>query len=44
LIFDFFGVACSEVAPYWLAKYLPAAEAVTVKATIVGAADRGALS
>jgi len=44
LVFDFFGVISSEVAPYWLAKYLSPAEAATTKATIVQAADRGALS
>ncbi len=34
----------SEVAPLWLAKYLPAAEAVAAKATIIEATDRGTLS
>jgi HAD superfamily hydrolase (TIGR01509 family) len=44
LVFDFFGVICSEVAPFWLAKYLSADDAIRVKATIVSAADRGELS
>ena len=44
IIFDFFGVICSEIAPFWLARYLSPAEAVRVKSTIVQAADRGALS
>lgn len=44
LVFDFFGVISSEVAPIWLAKYLSASQAAAVKATIVQAADRGTLS
>ena len=44
LVFDFFGVISSEVAPFWLAKYLSASQAAAVKATIVQAADRGTLS
>jgi len=41
---DFFGVICSEIAPFWLAKHLPESEAIVVKAEVVGAADRGELS
>ncbi len=44
IVFDFFGVICSEVAPTWLARHLPEAEAAKVKARFVGAADRGVLS
>jgi putative hydrolase of the HAD superfamily len=44
LVFDFFGVISSEVAPFWLAKYLSASQAAAAKATIVQAADRGTLS
>lgn len=44
IIFDFFGVICSEVAPFWLTKYLSPSQAVTVKSTVVKAADRGELS
>lgn len=43
-VFDFFGVICSEVAPYWLARYLPQTEATRVKTSIVHAADVGELS
>jgi len=31
---DFFGVICSEVAPVWLARHFPAAEAEVIKTTI----------
>jgi HAD superfamily hydrolase (TIGR01509 family) len=44
LVFDFFGVISSEVVPVWLAKYLSAADAASVRATIIRAADRGDLS
>jgi putative hydrolase of the HAD superfamily len=44
IIFDFFGVICSEVAPFWLAKYLTKPDAETIKRTLVDAADRGQLS
>ena len=44
LVFDFFGVISSEVAPVWLAKHLPAADAAAAKATIIEAADCGELS
>jgi HAD superfamily hydrolase (TIGR01509 family) len=44
LVFDFFGVISSEVAPFWLAKHFSASDAATVRATIVQAADRGELS
>jgi putative hydrolase of the HAD superfamily len=44
LVFDFFGVICSEVAPHWLAKYLSRDEALEIKDTVVDAADRGVLS
>jgi len=44
LVFDFFGVICSEVAPHWLARYLPSPDAVEIKSTLVDAADRGILS
>lgn len=43
-IFDFFGVICSEVAPFWLARYFSDSEAATLKDGLVGAADRGAIS
>lgn len=44
IVFDFFGVICSEVAPFWLARYLEPEVAVAVKADLVGAADRGDIS
>lgn len=44
IIFDFFGVICSEIAPFWLAKYLLKEEAKKIKATIIHAADTGKLS
>jgi HAD superfamily hydrolase (TIGR01509 family) len=44
LVFDFFGVISSEVAPFWLAKHVSASQAAAVKATIIQAADRGTLS
>jgi|SRR3989304_5216651 len=44
IIFDFFGVICSEIAPFWLAKYLLKEEAKKIKATIIHAADIGKLS
>lgn len=43
-VFDFFGVVCSEVAPFWFSKYLPEAEAVEIKNRLVGPADRGDVS
>jgi putative hydrolase of the HAD superfamily len=44
LIFDFFGVICSEVAPFVLPKYMSTEEAVRFKATVVEDSDRGILS
>ena len=44
LIFDFFGVICSEIAPFWLERYFTEEEAVSVKADIVGKADVGEIS
>lgn len=44
LIFDFFGVICSEIAPFWLERYFTAEESVSVKADIVGKADVGEIS
>ena len=41
IIFDFFGVICSEIAPFWLARYFPADEAVRVKRELVSLADVG---
>lgn len=44
LVFDFFGVICSEVAPIWLACYLPPDEAIAVKASLIHSADIGQIT
>ncbi|MCL4517829.1 MAG: HAD family phosphatase [Thaumarchaeota archaeon] len=44
VVFDFFGVICSEVAPFWLEKYLSKESAEEAKATIVHSADLGEIS
>lgn len=44
VIFDFFGVICSEIAPFVLPKYMSAVDAVRYKATIVQDADMGVIS
>lgn len=41
LVFDFFGVICSEITPFVLPKYLPPEEAVAYKADVVYQADLG---
>jgi epoxide hydrolase-like predicted phosphatase len=43
-VFDFFGVICSEIAPFVLPKYMSKEQAVAYKATIVRDADLGAIS
>ena len=44
LIFDFFGVICSEIAPFWLSERFPPVEATRIKRELVGLADTGAIS
>ena len=44
LVFDFFGVICSEVAPFWLARYFSPDDAISIKRDIVGRADTGEIS
>ena len=44
VIFDFFGVICSEIAPFWLAKYVAPDEAARIKGGLVHAADKGEIS
>jgi epoxide hydrolase-like predicted phosphatase len=44
LVFDFFGVICSEIAPFVLPKYMSAEDAVRYKATIVQDADLGSIT
>jgi len=44
ILFDFFGVLCSEVSPFWLADNLPATEAVALKQGLIHEADKGVIS
>ena len=44
IIFDFFGVISSEVAPFWFAARYPEGEAKLLKEKYMGPADRGELS
>src|SRR5512142_62148 len=44
VVFDFFGVICSEIAPFVLPKYMSQEAAIAYKATIVQDADLGAIS
>jgi HAD superfamily hydrolase (TIGR01549 family) len=44
LVFDFFGVISSEVAPFWLRRHLPEPEAEQIKRSILDDADRGLVS
>ncbi|MDE2163225.1 MAG: HAD family phosphatase [Alphaproteobacteria bacterium] len=44
LVFDFFGVICSEIAPFVLPKYMPPDVAVEFKRTVVHDADLGKMS
>jgi HAD superfamily hydrolase (TIGR01509 family) len=44
VIVDFYGVICSEIAPFWLAEHFGAEEARRVKQTIVHHADLGLIS
>jgi putative hydrolase of the HAD superfamily len=44
VVFDFFGVICSEVAPPWLAGYFPPAKVKEIRDTLFVAADRGDVS
>jgi glucose-1-phosphatase len=41
VVFDCFGVVCSEVAPPWLARHFDEAEAARIKAGVIADADRG---
>lgn len=41
VLFDFFGVICSEIAPFWLERYFSKEEAVRVKRELVSLADVG---
>lgn len=44
IIFDFFGVICSEVAPFWFQKYLSKKEAEESKKLYFEPADSGEIS
>jgi len=44
IVFDFFGVICSEIAPFVLPKYLSQEAAIEIKRTIVYDADLGLIS
>lgn len=44
VIFDFFGVISSEVAPFWLKKYFDETTAEQIKEDIIGKADVGIYS
>lgn len=44
LVFDFFGVICSEIAPYWLQEHFSPEEAIRIKGEIVTLADTGTIS
>ena len=44
VLFDFFGVICCEISPYWLKARFPAEKAMQIKNSIVGSADNGEIS
>lgn len=44
ILFDFFGVLCSEIAPFWFRRYFTDAEADAIKAEIVSKGDIGLIS
>jgi putative hydrolase of the HAD superfamily len=44
VVFDFFGVICSEITPFVLPRYMSAEAAVEYKATIVYESDLGRIS
>ena len=41
IIFDFFGVICSEVAPYWIAENIPSLDEVEFHERYIRAVDTG---
>lgn len=44
LLIDFFGVVCSEVAPYWLAKHFSVKRAAEIKMSLIRSADVGTIT
>ena len=41
ILFDFFGVICSEIAPFWFGSRFDEQTAKVIKEELVGPADRG---
>ena len=44
VLFDFFGVICCEISPFWLARRFESEKAKEIKKSIVGSADNGDIS
>jgi epoxide hydrolase-like predicted phosphatase len=44
IVFDFFGVICSEIAPFVLPRYMSAEAAIEYKASVVERADLGEIN
>lgn len=44
ILFDFFGVLCSEIAPFWFRRHFTDTEADAIKAEIVSKGDIGLIS
>lgn len=44
VVFDFFGVICSEVAPFWLEKYFSQEDSASLMERYMRPADIGAIS
>lgn len=44
ILFDFFGVICSEISVIWFGRHLDAGEVMKIKADFVGRGDLGELS
>lgn len=44
ILFDFFGVICSEVSPVWFRRHFDESEAVAIKNDIVAKGDLGIIS
>ena len=41
ILFDFFGVICSEVSPFWFRRHFDEADAIAIKADVVAKGDIG---
>src|SRR5208337_5217772 len=44
VVFDFFGVISSEIAPFWLSERFAADAARRIKSGLIGDADRGLIT